>query len=77
MTAGSALSQNLNKMTFKERITILVHYRFYCLNRANFDPVGGLEDVGQLFKDLAENDPKLKEMFDEEYNSIFSDDRNE
>lgn len=61
-------------MTFKERITIAAHYHFYCLNRANCDPVGGFEDVNQLFRDLAVDDPKLKEMLEEEYDSIFSDD---
>lgn len=61
-------------MTFKERITITAHYHIYCLNRVNCDPVGGYEDVAKLFRDLAADDPKLKEMLDEEYNSIFHND---
>ncbi len=60
-------------MTFNERVTIAMHYHLYCLNRANFDPVGGFEDVGDLFKELAASDPKLKEMLDDEYNSIFNE----
>lgn len=61
-------------MNFKDRITITAHYHFYCLNRANGDPVGGFEDLDALFKDLASADPKLKEMLDEEFFKIFSDD---
>ena len=60
-------------MNFKERITIATHYHIYCLNRANGDPVGGYEDINALFKDLASSDPKLKEMLDEEFESVFSD----
>lgn len=61
-------------MTFNERVTIAMHYHQYCLNRANFDPVGGFEDVGDLFKELAASDPKLKEMLDEEFESVFNQD---
>lgn len=60
-------------MTFKERVTIAVHYHYYCLNRANCDPVGGFEDINQMFKDLAADDERLKEMLEEEYESVFSD----
>lgn len=60
-------------MTFKERVTIAAHYHLYCLNRAAGDPVGGYEDIGELFKDLAASDPKLKEMLDHEYDSIFNE----
>lgn len=64
-------------MTFNERVTIAMHYHQYCLNRANCDPVGGFEDVGDLFKKLAASDHKLKEMLDDEYNSIFNEDGDE
>lgn len=60
-------------MTFKERITIATHYHYYCLNMAKADPVGGFEDINNLFKDLASDDPRLKEMLDEEFTKIFTD----
>ncbi len=60
-------------MTFRERVTIATHYHIYCVNRANGDPVGGYEDINYLFKDLADSDPRLKEMLEEEYESVFSD----
>ena len=53
------------------------HYHIYCLNRANGDPVGGYEDIRQLFEDLAESDPKLKEMLENEFNSVFYPDEYE
>ena len=64
-------------MTFKERVTVATHYHIYCLNRANGDPVGGYEDIRQLFEDLAESDPKLKEMLENEFNSVFHPDEYE
>ncbi len=58
-------------MTFKERVIIATHYHIYCLNRANCDPVGGYEDINQLFKDLSASDSELKQMLDEEFESVF------
>ena len=60
-------------MNFKERVTVATHYHIYCLNRANGDPV----DIRQLFEDLAESDPKLKEMLENEFNSVFYPDEYE
>lgn len=39
--------------------------------------MGGYEDINQLFKDLAKSDPKLKEMLNEEFNSVFYPDEDE
>lgn len=64
-------------MKFKERVLVATHYHIYCLNRANGDPVGGYEDINQLFKDLAKSDPKLKKMLNEEFNSVFYPDEDE
>ena len=61
-------------MTLKERIIIASHYHQYCLNRVNGDPVGGYEDINQLFRDLKKLDPKLKEMLETEFDSVFSED---
>lgn len=60
-------------MTLKERLIIASHYYQYCLNRANGDPVGGYEDINYLFRDLTKLDPKLKEMLETEYDSVFSE----
>lgn len=60
-------------MTSKDREIISFHYHKYCENRANGDPVGGYEDINSLFKDLANSDPKLKEMLEEEFESVFPD----
>ena len=32
-------------MNNTDRATIAYHYRRYCTNRANGDPVGGFEDI--------------------------------
>ena len=56
---------------------IATHYQIYCLNRAGGDPVGGYEDINQLFKDLTKSDPKLKEMLSEEFNSVFNPNEDE
>ena len=64
-------------MKFNERVIIATHYHIYCLNRAGDDPVGGYEDINQLFTELAKSDPKLKEMLNEEFNSVFYPDEYE
>lgn len=56
-----------------QRECIAFHYKAYLENRYNFDPVGGFEDVRDLFIDLAGSDPKLKEMLDEVYEELDTD----
>ena len=60
-------------MNSNDRVTIATHYHIYCQNRANGDPVGGFEDIRELFRDLAASDPKLKELFDETEAEVFED----
>lgn len=60
-------------MNNRERDIITYHYKRYCENRVNGDPVGGYEDVRQLFIDLANNDSKLATQYEEIENEIFDD----
>lgn len=60
-------------MNNRERDIIAYHYKKYCENRVNSDPVGGYEDVRQLFRDLADDDSKLAEQYEEIENEIFED----
>lgn len=60
-------------MNNRERDIIIYHYKRYCENRVNGDPVGGYEDVRQLFIDLANNDSKLATQYEEIENEIFDD----
>ncbi|MBD5357341.1 MAG: hypothetical protein HDR88_10110 [Bacteroides sp.] len=59
-------------MNKTEREKIAYHYKVYCHNRANGDPVGGYEDMRDLFKDLANGDAKLAEEFKEIESEIFN-----
>ncbi len=56
-----------------QREFLIYHYKVYLTNRYNNDPVGGFEDMSDLFKDLADSDPKLKEMMDEMYEQLDND----
>lgn len=58
-------------MNNPEREIIAYHYKRYCENRANGDPVGGYEDIRQLFIDLANDDIKLAEEFKEIETEVF------
>lgn len=39
-------------MNKSDRETIAFHYKVYCKNRANGDPVGGYEDMQELLRTL-------------------------
>lgn len=56
-----------------QREFLIYHYKVYLTNRYKNDPVGGFEDMSDLFKDLADSDPKLKEMMDEMYEQLDND----
>lgn len=59
-------------MNKSDRETIAFHYKVYCKNRANGDPVGDYEDMQDLFKDFVKVDALLakefKEIEDETFN---------
>lgn len=59
-------------MNNSERQTIAFHYKVYCQNRASGDPVGGYEDMKDLFSDLAKGDSKLAEEFKEIESDVFN-----
>lgn len=60
-------------MNNTDRATIAYHYARYCKNRANGDPVGGFEDINELFSDLRKEDKSLKEVFKEIEEEIFEE----
>lgn len=62
-------------MNNRERDIIAYHYKKYCENRANGDPVGGYEDVRQLFIDLADDDSKLASQYEEIENEVFNNEK--
>ena len=60
-------------MNNTDRATIAYHYRRYCANRANGDPVGGFEDIKELFTDLRGDDERLRDVFEEIEKDIFKE----